>query len=60
MPQDAEEMADLDRKAQGYVWCEIGPYWMKPQRLGWCRHCGLLDDWKVMRCDWVEEVPQAV
>eukprot|EP00959_Pyramimonas_sp_CCMP1952_P253414 5294816-Pyramimonas_sp.AAC.1 len=37
----------------------MGSYWVPPQRLGWCRHCAALDDWKVMRAEYVDELTRA-
>eukprot|EP00959_Pyramimonas_sp_CCMP1952_P368633 7721715-Pyramimonas_sp.AAC.1 len=48
-------MTQADYLAAGYVHC-MGAYWLPPQRLGWCRECAVLDDWKVMMAEYVDEL----
>eukprot|EP00959_Pyramimonas_sp_CCMP1952_P038161 798604-Pyramimonas_sp.AAC.1 len=48
-------MTDVDYHAAGYVRC-MGAYWAPPQRLGWCRVCAALDDWKIIMVEYVDEL----
>ena len=48
----SEEALDHETyEAQGFEFC-MGTYWVPPQRLGWCRCCAALDDWKVMKAEY--------
>ena len=53
------EPTDDELRARGFAFVD-GTYWVKPERQGWCRRCGRIDDWKIMRCEWVEDIPPAV
>eukprot|EP00959_Pyramimonas_sp_CCMP1952_P209034 4372657-Pyramimonas_sp.AAC.1 len=57
-PVDADEMTREQCEAMGWEFC-MGAYWARPQRLGWCRHCSALDDWKAMGTERVEELSDA-
>eukprot|EP00959_Pyramimonas_sp_CCMP1952_P230637 4821758-Pyramimonas_sp.AAC.1 len=48
-------MADEDYVEAGYVHC-MGAYWIPPQRVGWCRVCSALGDWKIMMAEYVDEL----
>eukprot|EP00959_Pyramimonas_sp_CCMP1952_P421787 8836200-Pyramimonas_sp.AAC.1 len=34
----------------------MGAFWIPPQRLGRCRVCSELDDWKIMMVEYVGEL----
>ncbi len=37
----------------GFMFCGDG-HWVAPTRLGWCRACSALDDWKIMESDYTD------
>eukprot|EP00959_Pyramimonas_sp_CCMP1952_P095239 1991449-Pyramimonas_sp.AAC.1 len=47
-------MTEEDYADAGYVH-SMGAYWAPPHRLGWCRRCAGLDDWKTMAAEYVDE-----
>ena len=51
--------SDFDPEAEGYTWCG-GAYYVKPSKVQWCHRCEGLDDWKVMKIEFVKNIPAPV
>ena len=54
----AEAMLREEYEAAGSVYCGDG-CWVKKDRLGLCRCCTALDDWKIMKTEYVAEMTRA-